>query len=211
LFASRFNRAAGVFALVAVAFPGAVAAAGSSETTSGTVRAAAPVLLPRDDLRRDVGGFMRRERRRYERAQMRAGVVPVRGPVDYGTATNAFGAGRSSHVHNGQDMFAPTGTALLAARDGVVLEKGSDGGRGNYVALYSARAHQTYLYFHMQSPSPLAPGAHVSAGDRVGSLGCSGSCDGAHLHFEVHRGRKVSGKGIDPMPFLKRWYRLPRR
>jgi murein DD-endopeptidase MepM/ murein hydrolase activator NlpD len=71
-------------------------------------------------------------------------------------------------------------------------------------------ARQTYAYFHMLAPSPLRPGAHVRAGRRVGALGCSGSCQGAHLHFEVHRGRGATGRGIDPLPFLHRWHRLAR-
>ncbi len=37
-------------------------------------------------------------------------------------------------------MFAPAGTPLVAAADGVVLEAGSDGGQGNYVYLYDAEA-----------------------------------------------------------------------
>ena len=142
---------------------------------------------------------------------MRSGVVPVRGPVDFGTETNGFGAGRGGHVHNGQDMFAPSGTSLVAARDGVVLETGSDGGRGNYLVLYSPAARQTYTYLHMLAPSSLEPGRRVRAGRRVGALGCSGSCDGAHLHFEVHRGRGATGRGIDPLPLLRRWHRLARR
>ena len=107
-------------------------------------------------------------------------------------------------------MFAPTGTGLVAVRDATVLETGSDGGRDN-VVLYSPRAHQNYAYFHMLAPSPLRAGRRVRAGDRVGSLGCSGSCDGAHLHFEVHRGRSATGTGIDPLPLLAHWHRLARR
>jgi murein DD-endopeptidase MepM/ murein hydrolase activator NlpD len=205
-----FKRAFGLSMLVAVPFLPAITVAGGAPRAAGRVQATAPVLLPRDDLRRDAGGFIRRERARYERRLMRSGVVPVRGPVDYGTETNGFGAGRGGHVHNGQDMFGPSGTPLVAARDGVVLEAGSDGGRGNYLVLYSRAARQTYAYFHMLAPSRRKPGRHVRAGRRVGALGCSGSCDGAHLHFEVHRGRGVTGRGIDPKPFLRRWHKLPR-
>jgi murein DD-endopeptidase MepM/ murein hydrolase activator NlpD len=211
MFGTPLGRAASLLALVAAFLAVAAVAGGSSPGAAGSVRATMPVLMPRDDLRRDAAAFMRRERARYERRVMRAGVVPVRGPVDYGTATNGFGAGRSSHMHAGQDMFAPTGTPLVAVRDASVLETGSDGGRGNYVVLYSRVARQTYAYFHMLSPTRLRPGGHVRAGRQVGALGCSGSCDGAHLHFEVHRGRSASGHAIDPMPLLRRWHRLPRR
>ena len=40
-------------------------------------------------------------------------------------------------MHEGQDVFAPAGTPLVAIRDGRVVEKGDDGGRGNYVAIWS--------------------------------------------------------------------------
>jgi murein DD-endopeptidase MepM/ murein hydrolase activator NlpD len=206
-----FQRAFGLFLLAALPFLATVAVAGGAPRAVGRVQATSPVLLPRDDLRRHVGSFMQRERARYERALRRSGVVPVRGRVDYGTATNGFGAGRGGHVHNGQDMFAPSGTPLVAARDGVVLETGSDGGRGNYLILYSPAVRQTYAYFHMLAPTRLKPGRRVRAGGRIGALGCSGSCDGAHLHFEVHRGRGATGRGIDPMPLLRGWHRLSRR
>ena len=190
MFASSFKRGAGVCALVATPFLAAGAVAVGGPRASARVQPTAPVLLPRDDLRSEFRGFVRRERARHERRLLRSGVVPVRGPVDFGTETNGFGAGRGGHVHNGQDMFAPSGTTLVAARDGIVLETGSDGGRGNYLVLYSPAARQTYAYFHMLAPSSLKPGRRVRAGRRVGALGCSGSCDGAHLHFEVHRGRE---------------------
>ena len=211
MFASSFKRGASVCALVATPFLAAGAVAVGGPRASARVQPTAPVLLPRDDLRSEFRGFVRRERARHERWLLRSGVVPVRGPVDFGTETNGFGAGRGGHVHNGQDMFAPSGTTLVAARDGIVLETGSDGGRGNYLVLYSPTARQTYAYFHMLAPSRLKAGRRVPAGRRVGALGCSGSCDGAHLHFEVHRGRGATGHGIDPMPLLRRWHRLARR
>jgi murein DD-endopeptidase MepM/ murein hydrolase activator NlpD len=202
---------ASLLALAFVLFAAAVAVAGGAAPAPRT-NAATPALdtlLERRTLQRDMRGFARRLRARRLRARMRAGVVPVRGPVDYGTGTNGFGAGRGRHVHNGQDMFAPTGTPLVAAGDGVVLETGSDGGRGNYVILHSPARRLTFSYFHMDRPAAVKPGTRVKAGQRVGSLGCSGSCDGAHLHFEVHRGRGARGRGIDPMRLLKHWHRLP--
>ena len=41
----------------------------------------------------------------------------------------------------------------------------------------------------------------------VGQLGCTGSCYGAHLHFEVRVGRGVRSEPIDPLPLLRRWRR----
>lgn len=135
----------------------------------------------------------------------REAVFPLDARPDYGAADAGFGANRSGHVHEGQDMFAPAGTPLVAARDGKVLESGDGGGRGNYIAIFSPAARHTYVYMHMQRPSPLEPGSRVRAGDRVGRVGCTGSCWGDHLHFEVRIGRGAQAKPVDPMPFLRRW------
>jgi murein DD-endopeptidase MepM/ murein hydrolase activator NlpD len=137
--------------------------------------------------------------------------VPIVGQVDYGTAENAFGAARSGHTHSGQDMFAPAGTPLVAATDAVVADAGSDGGQGNYVHLYDPRRDRTYVYMHMIAPTPLEPGERVRAGERVGGVGCTGSCWGEHLHFEVRKGRGAfTNAALDPMPLLRDWQALER-
>jgi murein DD-endopeptidase MepM/ murein hydrolase activator NlpD len=136
-------------------------------------------------------------------------VHPVRGSVDYGDGEARFGASRYGHTHEGQDMFASAGTPLVAARDATVIDEGNDGGRGNYVAIYSEDEDQTYVYLHMLHPSPLRPGDGVAAGEQVGQMGCTGSCWGTHLHFEVRVGRGIERKPIDPLPLLKRWPEVP--
>jgi murein DD-endopeptidase MepM/ murein hydrolase activator NlpD len=132
-------------------------------------------------------------------------VHPVRGSVDYGDAEARFGASRYGHTHEGQDMFAEAGTPLVAVGDATVIDKGADGGRGNYVAIYSEGEDQTYVYLHMLHPSPLRPGDEVTAGEQVGQMGCTGSCWGTHLHFEVRLGRGIERRPIDPLALLKRW------
>lgn len=136
-----------------------------------------------------------------------SGVHPVAGRVGYGESIAAFGVQRAGHVHEGQDIFAPAGTPLRAVRDATVIGAGSGDGRGNWVALYSRRDRRTYVYFHMQRPAEVEQGERVRAGQRIGRLGCTGSCFGDHLHFEVHRGRDAGGGATDPMPLLRRWAR----
>jgi murein DD-endopeptidase MepM/ murein hydrolase activator NlpD len=131
-------------------------------------------------------------------------VFPVRGHADWGEAGARFGAGRAGHVHEGQDMFAPAGTPLVSVRSGKVVEEGDDGGRGNYVAIWSHDGRRTFVYLHMRRPSPLGPGDRVRAGQRIGAVGCTGSCWGDHLHFEVRRGHGTAGRPVDPLPLLKR-------
>jgi murein DD-endopeptidase MepM/ murein hydrolase activator NlpD len=92
----------------------------------------------------------------------------------------------------------------LAVREGQVVEKGDDGGRGNYVAIWSPSAGLTYLYLHMRAPARQRIGALVDAGERIGAVGCTGSCWGDHLHLEMRHGRGTTGRPLDPLPMLRR-------
>jgi murein DD-endopeptidase MepM/ murein hydrolase activator NlpD len=124
--------------------------------------------------------------------------------VDYGEAGAQFGASRGGRAHEGQDVFAPAGTPLVAVADGEVIEAGTDGGRGNYVSIYDPAEERTYSYFHMVRPASVDAGERVRAGQRVGAVGCTGSCWGDHLHFEVHEGRDPYGPAVDPLPLLSK-------
>ena len=131
-------------------------------------------------------------------------VFPVRGHVDWGEQDARFGAWRGGHVHEGQDVFAPGGTPLFAIRDGRVVETGDDGGRGNYVAMWSRAVRRTFVYLHMRHPSRVGVGERVRAGQRVGAVGCTGSCWGDHLHLEVRVWKGTTGRALDPLPLLQR-------
>jgi len=135
---------------------------------------------------------------------------PVDGNYDFGEAEAKFGASRGGRPHEGQDVFAKAGTPLVAVRSGIVVdearaESALSGGRGNFVALYSELDHRTYVYFHMRERSPLREGEPVRAGDPVGAVGCTGSCWGNHLHFEIREGSGSEGRAIDPLPLLRDW------
>lgn len=129
---------------------------------------------------------------------------PVAAPVDYGTAINRFGGG-GLRVHEGQDMFAPEGTPVVSPVETTVLETGEDGGRGNWAAIYDAAADRTFVYLHMRNPADLRPRQKLAPGEQVGLLGCTGSCDGAHLHFEIRAGKGPYGESSDPLRELKSW------
>jgi murein DD-endopeptidase MepM/ murein hydrolase activator NlpD len=137
----------------------------------------------------------------------------VLGKVDYGEKDARFGAPRSGHVHAGQDMFAKPGTPLVSVRDGVVVDRGKvngrySGGRGNYVAIYSPLDDVSFVYFHMLKPPPVLVGDEVDAGQEIGQLGCTGTCFGPHLHFEIRRGKatlRADTKAVDPLPYLQGW------
>jgi murein DD-endopeptidase MepM/ murein hydrolase activator NlpD len=179
-----------------------------------------PALLPDGDggtavaARGGLGGDAGRISGGTPKALAAGPFHPVLGKFDYGAADARFGAWRDGHRHEGQDVFAPGGTPLVAVVDGVVIESESEdsplsGGRGNYIAIYSQAEDRTYVYFHMQHPSPLEAGEAVGAGDRVGAIGCTGSCWGQHLHFEVRLGRGSDVEPIDPLALLRRWPQAP--
>jgi murein DD-endopeptidase MepM/ murein hydrolase activator NlpD len=145
---------------------------------------------------------------------LRAGYVfPVAGPHDFGEAAARFGAERYGHAHEGQDLFARPGAPLLAVRDGVVLD-GAGGksfyayGGGNSVVIYSPDVDRSFVYLHMLHPARVRAGDQVHAGQMIGQLGCTGSCDGPHLHFEIRMGRVAyghEGRPVDPLPYLRQW------
>ena len=131
-------------------------------------------------------------------------VFPVRGSVDWGEADARFGAWRGGRAHEGQDVFADAGTPLVSIVDGQVIEIGDDGGRGNYVAIHDPDGRRTFVYLHMVRPTPLRMRERVTAGGRVGAVGCTGSCWGDHLHLEMRQGRGTTGRPVDPLPLLRR-------
>ena len=140
-------------------------------------------------------------------------VFPLEGAHNFGQKDARFGALRDGHVHEGQDIFGKVGTPEVAAHDGIVVDRGKvngrySGGRGNYLAIYSPNDNRSFVYMHMLHPPTVQLGDHVHAGQVVGLLGCSGSCDGPHLHFEVRIGKaslRSDTKAIDPLPFLQHW------
>jgi murein DD-endopeptidase MepM/ murein hydrolase activator NlpD len=132
---------------------------------------------------------------------------PVDGEVGYGDVIAAFGDARG-RPHEGQDIFAPAGTPVVAPTDAVVVEAGSDGGRGNWISIYDRKRGQSYSYFHMIGPAKPGIGEKVKPGEKLGEVGCSGSCSGDHLHFEVRDGEGPYGAARDPLPMLQKWSRV---
>ena len=152
----------------------------------------------------DRGGTARSVQAIARHAQSEAR-FPVRGPFNWGQEAAAFGGPRSGRSHEGQDVLSRTGTPVVAVRAAEVLETGNDGGRGNYLNLYDARLRLTYVYMHLVAPPSVRAGDRVAAGQRVGAVGCTGSCFGDHLHFEIRAGRGITGAARDPRPQLDRW------
>lgn len=130
---------------------------------------------------------------------------PVRGPHTYG---DSIGAPRGDHTHQGQDLFAGCGTPLVSAVAGRVQYSGYQaGGAGNYTVIDANRDGFDYVYMHMLKPAINGTGERVKAGERVGSVGTTGSSTGCHLHFEIWSppGWYEGGNFLNPTPKLKYW------
>ena len=113
-------------------------------------------------------------------------------PVPGGRLTSAFGARvhpiyKTELFHSGNDIYAPEGTPILAAGDGVV-ELATDlfpqnPNYGNVVIIKHSEVLRTF-YAHLGSFS-VEKGQEVSKGDPIATMGVSGSSSGTHLHFEI--------------------------
>ncbi len=132
------------------------------------------------------------------RAATLAFPVPGRDPI---AAQSRFGDPREGgrRVHEGVDIFAPRGTPVIAATDGVVRRVGTQRLGGLVVWLRDERGYSQY-YAHL-SAQLVEGGARVHAGDTLGLVGNTGNARTTppHLHFGLYR----RGEGaVDPWPFL---------
>lgn len=134
---------------------------------------------------------------------------PVLGPHQMGGKGGRFGAGRSGHTHQGQDIMARCGRPIVAARGGRVRYSKFHRAAGNYVVIDGKGIGWDFMYAHLAQPSPLKPGDLVRTGEPIGIVGTTGSSSACHLHFEIWGppGWYKGGSPFDPYPFLVRWDR----
>ncbi len=121
---------------------------------------------------------------------------PVPGKIvtyPYGVKNSRYAAG----YHTGEDYAAPTGTNVVAVRNGVVRWSNDSGGAyGRWMGVQADNG-RVYVYCHL-SVRNVAAGATVKANQVIGKVGATGNVTGPHLHFEDHptgpftyaRGRK---------------------
>jgi murein DD-endopeptidase MepM/ murein hydrolase activator NlpD len=122
-------------------------------------------------------------------------VCPMGGPHaiadNFGDLRHEPGGG--THIHQGDDIMAASGTPILAPFDGVAsVSHSALGGLGVYV-----HGEQGFVYnAHLSRLGRLGP---VEAGDVVGYVGSTGHSTGPHNHFEWH---PENGPAVDPYEYL---------
>ena len=119
-------------------------------------------------------------------------------PAD-GAQTSAYGP-RWGRMHLGVDVGVLRSLEVRAATGGVVTAAGWLAGYEGYgnVVMLDVGDGYSLLYAHL-SRAHVAPGEWVDAGESIGEAGCTGSCTGTHLHFELRK----HGVPVDPAPFLR--------
>jgi hypothetical protein len=102
--------------------------------------------------------------------------------------------------HYGNDIFAPRGTPVVAARAGTIVRAGDAGAGGNRVTVRDGCGWY-YYYAHLNSITRWS--GSVSPGTQIGTLGNTGAeWTAPHLHFSIYPDDCYSC-GINPFPYLQ--------
>ncbi|MEJ7845151.1 MAG: LysM peptidoglycan-binding domain-containing M23 family metallopeptidase [Acidimicrobiales bacterium] len=119
-------------------------------------------------------------------------------PVPGGRFVNDWGFPRSGgRAHQGNDLFAPRGTAIAAPVAGTVSD--ATGSMGGNQFRLTGDDGTTYSGSHLDA---FGTQGRVSAGTTVGYVGNTGNARGGptHLHFEIHPG---GGRAVNPFQVLR--------
>jgi murein DD-endopeptidase MepM/ murein hydrolase activator NlpD len=123
------------------------------------------------------------------------GVCPLGGPHaiadNFGDLRHDPGGG--THIHQGNDIMAATGTTILATFDGVAVRA------SNSIGGMSVKVIGEYGYTYNAHLSRFGKLGPVERGDVVGYVGATGNASGPHLHFEWH---PDGGEAVDPYDYL---------
>ncbi|MBO6520960.1 MAG: LysM peptidoglycan-binding domain-containing M23 family metallopeptidase [Rhodospirillales bacterium] len=121
-------------------------------------------------------------------------VWPVRGPL-----MSNFGTKNGGLRNDGINIIAPAGTPVVAAENGVVAYAGNEiRGFGNLLLIKHADGYVT-AYAHNRDLL-VKRGQRVKRGQKIATVGQTGSVNRPQLHFEIRKGRRPR----NPEDYLKK-------
>ena len=95
----------------------------------------------------------------------------------------------SRELHTGLDISGTGyGSKIYATNNGKVMIAEYHYSYGNHVVINHNNGYMT-VYAHMSKINAKV-GQTVAKGDVIGYVGCTGSCTGPHVHYEVWKGQK---------------------
>ena len=110
----------------------------------------------------------------------------------------------SRELHTGLDIAGTGyGSRIYATNNGRVIIAEYHYSYGNYVVIDHNNGYMS-VYGHM-SKIAAKVGQVVARGDVIGYVGCTGSCTGPHVHYEIWKGQKYNH--INPSVFYPGGYR----
>lgn len=119
-----------------------------------------------------------------------------------GRVTSPYGAGRGAYPHSGMDIAHREGTRVDAPTAAKVVDTGWNIGPGRTglgILLKHLEGLFSYYGHNPVGGVKVQRGDLVMPGQQIGAQGNTGNSTGAHLHWEVHKGRPWAD--VDPMPY----------
>ena len=90
---------------------------------------------------------------------------------------------KTKRFHSGVDFGAAKGVPIYSIQNGTVLRAGTARGYGNYIVIDHGNGIKS-AYAHMNEMF-IKKGQSIKKGDKIGSVGMTGTATGNHLHFEI--------------------------